>query len=57
VYAEQAMLASLHHPFIVTLYHTFQDHDYVFLCMEYCAGGEFFRALQKRPNKRLDGAR
>ncbi|ORY46306.1 kinase-like domain-containing protein [Leucosporidium creatinivorum] len=51
--AEQEILAGSNHPFIVTLYHSFQSDDYLYLCMEYCMGGEFFRALQTRPNKCL----
>jgi protein-serine/threonine kinase len=41
--AEQEILATSNHPFIVTLYHSFQSDDYLYLCMEYCSGGEFFR--------------
>ncbi|KAG0253596.1 serine/threonine protein kinase, AGC [Mortierella polycephala] len=52
-FAEQEILATSNHPFIVTLYHSFQSEDYLYLCMEYCAGGEFFRALQTRPGKYL----
>lgn len=56
---EQEILATANHPFIVTLYHSFQSDGYLFFCMEYCMGGEFFRALQTRPNKCLpeDAAR
>lgn len=49
--AEQEILATSNHPFIVTLYHSFQSEDYLYLCMEYCMGGEFFRALQTRKSK------
>ncbi|KAF9184487.1 hypothetical protein BGZ49_004431, partial [Haplosporangium sp. Z 27] len=52
-FAEQEILATSNHPFIVTLYHSFQSEDYLYLCMEYCMGGEFFRALQLRPGKYL----
>jgi protein-serine/threonine kinase len=52
--AEQEILATAHHPFIVTLYHSFQSEEYLYFCMEYCSGGEFFRALQNLPNKRLE---
>ncbi|ORZ03113.1 kinase-like domain-containing protein [Syncephalastrum racemosum] len=57
--AEQEILATSNHPFIVTLYHSFQSQDYLYFVMEYCMGGEFFRALQLRPGKCLDedGAR
>lgn len=44
--AEQEILATSNHPFIVTLYHSFQSEDYLYLCMEYCSGGEFFRGVQ-----------
>lgn len=51
--AEQEILATANHPFIVTLYHSFQSDAYLYFCMEYCMGGEFFRALQTRPGKCL----
>jgi protein-serine/threonine kinase len=56
---EQEILATANHPFIVTLYHSFQSEGYLYFCMDYCMGGEFFRALQARPGKCLseDGAR
>ncbi|KAL9059013.1 MAG: hypothetical protein Q9162_001401 [Coniocarpon cinnabarinum] len=43
--AEQEILATSNHPFIVTLYHSFQSSDHLYLCMEYCSGGEFFRDI------------
>ncbi|KAK1236673.1 serine/threonine protein kinase, AGC [Marasmius sp. AFHP31] len=51
---EQEILSSANHPFIVTLYHSFQSQSYLYFCMDYCMGGEFFRALQMRPGKCLD---
>lgn len=51
--AEQEILATSNHPFIVTLYHSFQSEDYLYLCMEYCSGGEFFRG-SLRPALLLD---
>ena len=51
ILAEQEILATSNHPFIVTLYHTFQTEEHLFFCMEYCLGGEFFRALQTRESK------
>ena len=41
--AEQEILTTSNHPFIVTLYHSFQSQDYLYFVMEYCMGGEFFR--------------
>ncbi|KAG1446252.1 hypothetical protein G6F56_009633 [Rhizopus delemar] len=52
--AEQEILTTSNHPFIVTLYHSFQSQDYLYFVMEYCLGGEFFRALQVRPGKCLN---
>lgn len=52
--AEQEILMTSNHPFIVTLYHCFQSQDYLYFVMEYCMGGEFFRALQLRPGKCLN---
>lgn len=52
-FAEQEILAASNHPFIVTLYHSFQSEEYLYLCMEYCMGGEFFRALQTRERKSI----
>lgn len=46
--AEQEILATSNHPFIVTLYHSFQSEDHLYLCMEYCSGGEFFRGTGPR---------
>ncbi|KAI8991415.1 kinase-like domain-containing protein [Mycotypha africana] len=53
VLAEQEILCSANHPFIVSLYHSFQSQDHLYFVMEYCLGGEFFRALQSRPGKCL----
>ncbi|CAO3608235.1 unnamed protein product [Mucor fragilis] len=51
--AEQAILSTANHPFIVPLYHSFQSHQHLYFCMEFCVGGEFFRALQNRPGRIL----
>jgi protein-serine/threonine kinase len=53
VMTEREILATTDHPFIVTLYSSFQTDDRLFFLMEYCAGGEFFRMLQLQPGKRL----
>lgn len=46
--AEQEILTISNHPFIVTLYHSFQSQDYLYFVMEYCLGGEFFRGTLKK---------
>ena len=56
VMAEQRILATANHPFIVSLYHTFQTRDNLYFVTEYCCGGEFFRQLQRMPGKCLPEA-
>lgn len=51
---EQQILSASNHPFIITLYHSFQSPTHLYFALEYCRGGEFFRALQSRPGKSLD---
>ncbi|KAI8902179.1 kinase-like domain-containing protein [Globomyces pollinis-pini] len=53
VLAEQEILATANHPFIVPLYHSFQTNDHLYFITEYCSGGEFFRTLQGLPNRSL----
>lgn len=53
VLTEREILATADHPFIVTLYCSFQTQDKLYFVMEYCAGGEFFRMLQRQPGKCL----
>lgn len=59
VMTEREILATASHPFIVTMYASFQTTHRLCFVMEYCAGGEFFRVLQRQPQKRLreDAAR
>lgn len=53
VMTEREILASANHPFIVTMYATFQTKDRLCFIMQHCAGGEFFGVLSKQPQKRL----
>mmetsp|Transcript_20107 Transcript_20107/g.33528 ORF Transcript_20107/g.33528 Transcript_20107/m.33528 type:complete len:475 (+) Transcript_20107:52-1476(+) len=53
VLTEREILATVDHPFIVSMYSSFQTATRLYFVMEYCAGGEFFRMLQRQPNKRL----
>lgn len=53
VLTEQELLKTAKHPFIMTLYYTFQSKNFLYFVMEYCGGGEFFRTLQRQPNKRI----
>ena len=45
--AEWQLLASIQCPFVVQLFHHWEDKDHVFLLMEYLAGGELFALLNK----------
>ena len=53
VMTEREILATANHPFIVTMYASFQTNVHLCFVMEYCAGGEFFRVLQRQPRRRL----
>mmetsp|Transcript_5409 Transcript_5409/g.14516 ORF Transcript_5409/g.14516 Transcript_5409/m.14516 type:complete len:473 (+) Transcript_5409:29-1447(+) len=53
VMTEREIFATAKHPFIVTMYASFQTRAHLYLVMEYCEGGEFFRILQKQPRCRL----
>lgn len=50
---ERDIYTTANHPFIVTMHASFQTKKKLYFVMEYCSGGEFFRVLQKQPNKRL----
>jgi len=48
---ERDILVTANHPFIVTLYFSFQTSDHLFFIMDYCGGGEFFAALRRLPGR------
>ena len=35
------------HPNIVKYYETYNDHKFIYLCMELCTGGELFKKIEK----------
>ena len=53
VFTERNVLMKANHPFICTLYYSFQTKTKLYYIMQYCAGGEFFRMLKTQPEKRL----
>jgi protein-serine/threonine kinase len=40
VLAEQEILVTANHPFIVTLYHTFQSESHLYFVTEFCSGNK-----------------
>jgi protein-serine/threonine kinase len=54
VLTELEILATAHHPFIVTMYASFETTARFCFIMEYCAGGAFFKVLSRQPLKRLE---
>ncbi|KAA8496839.1 Serine/threonine-protein kinase nrc-2 [Porphyridium purpureum] len=56
VMTEREILATVNHPFIISMYASFQTSTRLCIIMEYAQGGEFFRILQTLPKKRLPEA-
>jgi serine/threonine kinase 38 len=48
VKAERDILAKANNPWIVELKYSFQDCDYLYLCMEYLPGGDLMTLLMKK---------
>eukprot|EP00940_MAST-03C_sp_MAST-3C-sp2_P002261 g2261.t1 len=44
---EKTVLAKLNHPGIIKLYHTFKDATNLYFLLEYCPGGEVWKALKR----------
>jgi serine/threonine protein kinase len=45
--SEKQILSTIRHPFIVTLYRSFQDEKYLYMLEEYVIGGEMFSHLRR----------
>nr|AML78665.1 putative LOV domain-containing protein [Ribes sp. BC-2016] len=50
---EREIISLLDHPFLPTLYTSFQTSTHVCLITDFCAGGELFALLDKQPMKLL----
>lgn len=48
VRAERNVLAEVHNPYIVKLYYSFQDEEFLYLVMEYLAGGDVMTLLMRK---------
>lgn len=44
---ERLMLSAVNHPFIIRMWGTFQDLNFVYMIMDYIEGGELFSLLRK----------
>nr|AHZ63801.1 neochrome [Megaceros flagellaris] len=51
--AEREILAMMDHPFLPTLYASFQTKTHVCLVTDFCPGGDLFLLLDKQPTKTL----
>ncbi|KAG7011841.1 Phototropin-2 [Cucurbita argyrosperma subsp. argyrosperma] len=48
---EREIISLLDHPFMPTLYSSFQTRTHIFLIMDFCPGGELFTFLDNQPMK------
>lgn len=48
VKAERNVLAEVHNPYVVKLYYSFQDEEYLYLVMEYLPGGDMMTLLMRK---------
>ncbi|CAM6050063.1 unnamed protein product [Sphagnum compactum] len=49
--AEREILAIMDHPFLPTLYASFQTQTHICLITDFCPGGELFLLLERQPQK------
>eukprot|EP00475_Leptophrys_vorax_P021445 TRINITY_DN29178_c0_g1_i1.p1 TRINITY_DN29178_c0_g1~~TRINITY_DN29178_c0_g1_i1.p1 ORF type:complete len:752 (-),score=178.18 TRINITY_DN29178_c0_g1_i1:59-2314(-) len=48
VVSEKNVLSQMNHPFIVKLYSTYKDNDFLYFLLDVCLGGELFTLLRQR---------
>eukprot|EP00475_Leptophrys_vorax_P012119 TRINITY_DN1854_c0_g1_i7.p1 TRINITY_DN1854_c0_g1~~TRINITY_DN1854_c0_g1_i7.p1 ORF type:complete len:749 (+),score=208.08 TRINITY_DN1854_c0_g1_i7:309-2555(+) len=48
VMSEKNVMSTMDHPFIIKLYSTFRDKDYLYFLLEVCLGGELFTLLRQQ---------
>jgi protein kinase A len=44
---EKRLLSDVNHPFVVNVWGAFQDSTYLYMVMDFVAGGELFTLLRK----------
>jgi serine/threonine protein kinase len=54
---EKQILVDAQHPFIVKLYTTFRDNNYLYYLLEYVGGGELFDTLKEQKKLKVEDAR
>ncbi|QDZ23527.1 serine/threonine-protein kinase [Chloropicon primus] len=54
---EKEILSSVDHPFIVKLYTTFKDTNYVYFLLEFVGGGELFDVIKKEKKLKVEAAK
>jgi len=57
IMSEKRLLSEIQFPFIINLYASFKDENYLYLALEYSIGGEFFTHLRKAVKFHNDTAR
>ena len=53
VRTEGTILEVVDHPFVATMYSSFQTETHLYFVMQYCEGGELYETLQSEPGKRF----
>ncbi|ORC93372.1 serine/threonine protein kinase [Trypanosoma theileri] len=48
-FTERQLLASLRHPFLVSLHQAFQSRTHLYLVLDFAQGGDFYFFLEKKP--------
>ena len=44
-------MRAMNSPYIVKLYDVEEDHEFIYLVLEYCDGGDLVNSQAKEPNK------
>jgi serine/threonine protein kinase len=51
VISEKNVMALMNHPFIIKLYATYKDQDFLYFLLDVCLGGELFTLLSTTTEK------
>ena len=53
VWTELKILQMLDHPYVVRLHYSFVEANQIFMCLDFCEGGDLFNHLKRVPGRRL----